>query len=206
LSTLYKIIFSWEILSLWVIAWIIWWWFLLATSQIQKISHFSKAIIRTWGLIFISIFIITSLFYIWKEDIFSLILIPILCLAAQLLFYFHYKFQNYGAVTMGIFWYMWAIYWVYSVILSETIEKEYLWFLCFLFSGVILFVNKAYKRNFIYDTYFFHTLSLLVNLLWVFYFFYLRDFSILSLWLLLLWESIYLFFSYYTVSKTKTLW
>lgn len=205
-ATLYQISFSGEILSLWIIASVLWWWFLVFTSIIKNFTHFSKGIIRFWGVIFLSIFTIVSLFHIWNEDGYSLILIPLLCISSYLFYKFHVSFQNYEALTMWAFWFIWALYGLYSILLGESFEKGYLFIFCFFLSAGILFFEWIYKKYPLYDIYFFHSLSLLVNLLWVFYFFYFRDFSILSLWFLLLGESIYLFFSYYTISNAKRLW
>jgi hypothetical protein len=195
-----------EFVSFWLIALVLWVLSLVFTKQIYQRVGLPKKIIRAWGALFLSVFITISLFFVWREDIYSLFLIPLLVMWAWLLSEFHMRFQNYGALSMGIFWYMWAGYGVYSILFWEGEEKLYFYILALLFSWILLFFEKTYHAPKNYDIYFFHILSLLVNLVWVFCFLFFRDISILSLWILLLIESVYLFVSYYTISNTKPLW
>jgi hypothetical protein len=193
-------------LSFWFLALLLWTGSLIFTKQIHQRLRFPKKILRAWGVSFLSIFIMIAVFFIWKEDIYSLFLIPLLVFWAWILVEFHNRFQNYWALSMGALGYMWAGYGIYSIVLSQSEEKLYLYILMLLFSWIFLFFEKLSFSPRNYDIYFFHILSLLVNLVWVFCFLFFRDISILSLWILLLIESLYLFVSYYTISNTKKIW
>ena len=196
----------WGFYSSWILALFLWTWSLILTKQLQQVLGFPKKMLRAWGVFFLSLFVIISIFIIWEESIFSLTLIPLLVFGGWILYEFHEEFQNYWALTMGSVAYMWATYWVYSVLFSWENEKDYFYALALSISWILLFFEKTLRSFRVYDIYFFHILSLLVNLVWIFCFLFLKDVSILSLWILLLIESLYLFVSYYTISKIKTLW
>lgn len=201
-----KSLFWWGSFSFALLAGSLWVGSLIFTKQVHTRLTFTKKMIRAWGVFFLSVFIILSAFHIGEENIYTLILIPLLVLWGWILYKFHEQFQNYGALAMGSLAYLWSIYGIYGILFPEAFENKYFYVLALLISWGCLFFERIYIKPKRYDIYFFHILSLLVNLVWIFCFLFFMDVSILSVWLLLLIESIYLFVSYYTISNTDAAW
>lgn len=177
--------------------------FLIFTSEVSRKISLEKKYIRIWGLLLSYVFILFSIKYIFFYDVTVFLFLPFLTASAVLLLYFHRFFQNYLALFFSCFWSL--LIWIIVFKLVFWYEnKDYIWIFIILFSGLYLLFNSILKSREIYDNYFFHIFSFIVNLVWCVLFVLWANISILSLSILLMGESIYLFYSYYTLSKSKS--
>ncbi len=180
--------------------------FFTQTSYFSKKLGVSKGLVRVWGLLFSYIYLIFMSFQIFNQSFISWIFTLGWVYTWYILFLFHNKFQNYISLLFSSYAISLSLYSFYLLVIPESFEKIYLSFLLFCISWIFIFLDKIYKVAYVYDVYFFHIFSILVNLCWVLLFFFFWDFSILNLGILLLWESIYFFFSYYTLRKISKKW
>jgi len=178
--------------------------FLIYTSEISQKINLPKKYIRIWGLFLSYIFIIFSSKYLLVHEIWWLIITPILLSSTYILYMFHRIFQNYISLFFSLFSgliFSLIIYWY----MFSDMYTQYIGIYLLCFSGLYLIIyqciESTQKWDTAYDSYFFHVFSFIVNLVWCLLFVVFRDISILSLSLLLMGESIYLFYSYYTLPK-----
>lgn len=177
------------------------WWFLIYTSEISKFLHLNKKYIRIWGLCSSYIYIILVWRYVIETWYISLLFLVITLLISTLLFLFHRKFENYISLFFASYGFLVAAFISYSSLFSGTIFYTYAWIFMILLSFGYILWSTFSSRKYIHDRYFFHIFSLVVNILWCILFVLYYDMSILSLSILLMVESIYFFYSYYTLPK-----
>lgn len=201
LSTLYKWFFSWDISSLGIISWVLAWFMLIFTDEIKNNLRISKNTSRTWGLLFswISVLIYSISTLINGLELFSYSL-WVLGISALMVF-FHKRFCSYFALSVGALWVSSFSYFIYNLLFQDQYWYVYLYIPYFFLSFIFIYILKKIGTLYDFDRYFFRIISVLVNLIWVISFLFSSEISILSLWLLLLWESVYLFFIYYSLRK-----
>lgn len=194
-------IFNTEILLFTITSWILGFLFLLFTDFIRDYTTIKRSYIRQWGVIFLWLFTLMSLYFLSRETIVSFILILLLSGASYILYLFHQRFQNYLALWFSSLALSGVLYGIYNFLMPTLSEKYYMYIIFFSMGIVFLWIDSYMPRKYVYDKYFYHVYSLLVNVLWVFCFFFFTDFSILWVGVLLFVESIYLFISYFTLKK-----
>lgn len=177
--------------------------FLAATQTIKNTFFVPLYLVRTWWLIFSYIYLI---FFSWQvfqknDNIFSFLWTLLALITTIFLYLFHKKFWNYFSYIWSIVGIAGIFFFLYN---SFFPAKEHIFFI--VFSWSLLFFDVLQKSRYPYDTYLSHTISLIVNLFWVFLFFFFIDFSILNLGILLSLESFYLFASYYSLQKRSRIW
>lgn len=201
LAVLYKWIFWGNILSIWIIAGIIGSNLLVFTDKIQELFTISKNTSRTWGLVYsaVSVVIFSILLYVQGEQIFTygLWVLGI----SILMILFHKRFCSYFAMTLWTLW-MTAFFHLSYVVIFQNIYA-YIFIVYVFMSFLLMHIFKQIKTHYDFDRYFFRIISVLVNLIWVILFLFFNEVSILSIWLLFLGESIYLFFIYYSLRKNN---
>ncbi len=180
--------------------------FLVFTNIFQQYLHISLRLLRIWGLIFSYLFLSSCFKELFWESNIHLLLAFWSGIIGSILYFFHKSFQNYislawSTVASGL-----SFFFFYQVLLSEATEKAYIYLFFFFLSWVFLIFDSISQKKQNYDTYFFHIISLIVNLFWVLSFFFLKDISILSIALLLAGESVYSFFSYYSLHTQSRIW
>ncbi len=180
--------------------------FFIGSIPLKNIFKINISVSRIWGLIFSYFFLIFStfsFFYSWNDIIFISLFSAIIW---YILYIFHTKFQNYVSLFGSSYAIFVSVVSLYLFILSPDVSKKYSVFFLGVLSLLYLIFDVISKKPYSFDTYFFHIFSLLVNLSWVISFFLFIDFSILNVALLLLWESLYFFYSYFSLRKTYKKW
>ncbi len=203
LSTLYKWFFSSDIASLWIIAGLLWILLLVLTDEIKQHFKVSKYASRTWGLLFssISVLIYCVSLWAWSPQL-SIYSLWIFCISLLMLL-FHQRFCSYFSLSVWAIWLCWVSYFVYSQIFQSLYGNTYLCAVYFILSFLFIYILRKIQTPYDFDRYFFRIISVLVNLIWVITFLFFGEISILGLWLLLLGESVYLFFIYYSLRKNN---
>lgn len=179
------------------------------SMRTQIISWFlwiSQALVRIWTLLFFCLFLLWSSIFIFSENFVSLIFILLSFPAIILLYMFHKYFQNYFALFMSFYWVHISWLAILLFIIPQRYELASLSFIAFFFSLCFLFLDKCIQIKYSFDRYFFRIFSIWVNLVWVFCFFFFSEVSILKLAFLLFGESLYFFYSYYSISKISSQW
>jgi hypothetical protein len=204
LSTLYKWIFSWDISSLGIIAGILGSFLLIFTDYIKKYFFISKYASRTWGLLFggISV-VIYAILVIFQSEQFIMYSIGVFCISILMLL-FHKRFCSYFALSAWAIWISSFWHFLYMLLLQGTYGNTYLFIIYFFLSFLFIYILRKLQTFYDFDRYFFRIISVLVNLIWVITFLFFNEISILAVWLLLLWESVYLFFIYYSLRKNNS--
>ena len=172
--------------------------FLLYTSGVSKVISLNKKYIRIWGLFSWYVCIILSLIFTIQVSILSFLVAFMIIVLSYIFYIFHNYFENYISLIFSFFWILIACYIFFS---SMWLPYFYMSLFFFILSAFFLIADGFLDDVHDYDSYFFHIFSLLVNLVWCILFFLFWELSILSLSLLLMWESLYLFLSYYTLPK-----
>lgn len=206
IAVLYTYFFSWGFLAFWILSWLIGFSLLFFTDAIYVYSTIKKIFIREWGVIFLWIFTIVSFFFLHQDSVLVYILIFSLFVCWYVLVLFHNRFSNYLAILVSSLSLSWALFGLYSLWVPHSFNTKYMYVFFFLLATLFLVIDIYRKKKHIYDEYFYRMYSLLVNIIWIFCFFFFTDVSILSVWIILLIESIYLFFSYYSFSKISSWW
>lgn len=168
---------------------------------LKNILKIPLRVSRILSLIFFALSISLSFSDFSFINNYSLLLILICWVSSIFLFSFHKIFTNYFAAFFGSAWIFFTLSQMYFFIIPEDIHKNYIFILYYILSVFFLFPYKISTKQNTLDTYFFHSVSFLVNLVCVFSFFIFVDFSILLVWLFLLMESVYFASSYYSLKK-----
>ena len=182
---------------------------IIGSMKTHFISWFlwvSSALVRLWTLLFFFLFFLLASFFIFSQSFTSFVFILLSFPAIILLYMFHNYFQNYFALSMSFYWVLSSWIAVFLYIIPQGYEWASLSFISFFFSLCFLFLDSLIDTWHKFDKYFFRIFSIWVNLVWVFCFFFFLEFSILKLAFLLLGESLYLFYSYYSISKISSSW
>jgi len=180
--------------------------FLWKSQFFHKKLYIPNALVRVWGLISSYIYIYFSSFLILSSSSYSFLLILGTLIISIVLYDFHAKFQNYISLLIASLWFLVAWYGGYLLFMPTVFVKDYLFVMFFAIALVFLFIERVYINSYIYDIYFFRVFSMLVNICWVISFLLFWESSILSSGVLLFGESLYFFFSYYSLRNNTLKW
>lgn len=201
ISVFHKWFFDADIYSLGIIAWLLGSILLIFTDEIKKYCIISKYTSRTWGLLFWSFWVVMygiALFFSSMSPwLYTLLIIWI----SILMFLFHKRLYSYFALSIWSLWILTSSYFLYDLFLGNILWLSYIFLLYFWLSIFFMYILRKIQTPYDFDRYFFRIISVLVNILWVITFLFFNEISILNLGLLLLWESLYLFFIYYSLRK-----
>lgn len=193
----------WEVLLwAWILAFVLQFLFFTQTEALSEISSISKKTIRIWWISFSSLFLYFSVASLWVSDGILFFFCLLLLVSSSFLLLFHTVFQNYFSLIVSLLWYGFSSYGIYMFFVPVILKYTYLSFLCFIISFLYIFISQVIERKYIYDKYFFHSFSLVVNVIWVILFLFFNEISILKLSILIAGESLYLFASYYYFRKS----
>ena len=180
--------------------------FLLIFSVLVKIHFFqnSRKLLKYLGLIFLYISSLFGMMYTMKNGI-NILVFLIIAYGIAFNVDVHNRFQNYISLCFAFLGSFFLIYFIFFKFLYIGDYKNIIFlglFLLLSFSLLIYTYLRPLKN--MYDYYFFHAFSYFINLFCVITFFFLNDFNILHLWIILLLESIFIFLSYYKLNSLKT--
>ncbi len=170
-------------------------------DAIKQYLSIPRTITRIFILLFFSFSVFSGIWLIfwWERSLFiSIITVTV---ASVFLWWFHYYFQNYLAALGASLWTLGIIYGISSLLLQGDFIYLYSGVIYILFSFFLLVLHKSKYMKYSFDMYFFHTLSLFVNLVWVILFLFFVKSSILLIASLLLIESVYYSLLYYRFKK-----
>lgn len=176
--------------------------FFLATSQISEYFSVKKSYVRVWGLLFAFLSIFLSVSYSFFESFASMGVFIWSGLISWFLYSFHTRFENYVALGFSFLASSLSFHYFYHFLSWET-YKSYVGIFFIVLSFCYLLFENYQTRRYAWQSYFIHTYSLGVNILWVILFFIFSNLSVLSISTLLMGESIYLFWSYFSFQKSK---
>lgn len=175
--------------------------FLLYTSEVSKYISLKKKYVRIWGLCSWYICVCLSLIFAVQISTVSFFIVIMLLTLSYIFYTFHNYFENYISLVFSFFWICIS---GYILFFSVWLPSFYIPLFFFVLSALFLFADGILDDVHVYDNYFFHVFSLLVNLVWCILFFVFMELSILGVSILLMWESLYFFLSYYTLPKKIT--
>lgn len=197
ITTASFLIFGDKVYCFWILSFFFSTLFLVGTTMIRNIFWVSLSLVRIWGICFSFLFLSFFLFSILSElQLLGWFLLP-LFLQSWLLYLFHRSFQNYLCLLWSIIGFCVGIYVLFDILLFPQYFFSFLVFFSFFLVFVFFFQRKYYGL----DAYFYHSISLWVNIFWVIGLLFIEDFSILKLGILLAIESVYFFASSYIFRK-----
>lgn len=166
--------------------------------------HFFKDIKKTLKYLWLFSLYISSIswiFYIVKND-FSIIIYLILIYSIFFNLIFHRKNENYISLFFSFFIGVFIIFFTYFKYFNFLDNSNLIFLIIVLsISFLIILYTYFFKLKYIFAYYFYHIISYLINICWVWYYFFLIEFDILKLGIILFIESIFVFLSYYKINK-----
>lgn len=163
----------------------------------------SKKVLKTIGLSLLYFGNIAGIYHLFFID-FSAFIFSLLFIAGVFNFLVHKNYQNYSSFTLSFCTFFALCITLFFEILPST-EQAALPILVFFWgaSFCIIFFTYFFHQKYYYDYYFLHVFSYIVNLFWVFSFFYFWGFDILVLGGILLGDSLFVFLSYYKLNSLQ---
>jgi len=180
--------------------------FFINPRELYKYFKIQIFLSRIWGIIFSYFFLIFLSISLFNINFVVLLLSLSSFILWYILLEFHKKFQNYISLFWASYWYFIWMFWIFLALWKWDFVQNYTTIFLYIISVVYLVFDMLRKDSHIFDSYFFHVFSLLVNLSCVISFFFFIDFSILSVALFLIGESLYFFYSYFSIRKTAKKW
>lgn len=203
LSVVMKVLGSETIITMSFLSFIIGLITLIFTREIAHIWAISKTLVRVWGLCFSYMFLTLAWFHIFSESFMAGLFTLFVWISSYLLYSFHLHFQNYISFFFSSIGVSLIAFSLYMFLIPEAYEYDNMFYVAFILSFLFLSWEKIIWVIYFYDRYFFRIFSLLVNIVWLFCFFFFIDISILKIWVLLLGESVYFLYSYYSLKSIK---
>ncbi len=162
----------------------------------------NKKVLRYVSLIFLYTSILSSMGVVM---IYGMSFIPLTILLTNIWFQFsiHEKYENY----VSLFFSFLSFFFLYSYTFFQVFyvgdHKNTLLLINFLLLS-FSFIGYSYVHvpKYYYDTYAIIVFAYIVNIFWVTLFFILSGFNILTVWLVLMIESFFVFSSYYKLNNT----
>lgn len=180
--------------------------FFLNTEKIYSYIWVSKWIIRSWGLLFSWVYLLFYFSLFWNETWEMLFLSFLTLTISVFLLLFHKVFENYISLTAALIAIAGAMLSLYNFFVPTLYELRFMYSICFFVSALYLFIPRFIVTNYVFDRYFFHSFSIVVNIIWVICLLLFGEISILKLSILVAGESLYLFGSYYYFRKDMISW
>lgn len=174
---------------------------------LPKLKIFTSQIVvlRYIGILFSYFWIFLWILFLFLQE--SRMIIALLIFQAAYHLFIHKKYINIISYAIAFFV---GIFCLNYTLLS--FEIFLLWdfgYFIFLLLLSYIWVGGSYffKTKTSFDRYVIHIFSHILNIFAVFLFFYFhyKDFELFHIWLLLLWESLYFFASYYKLQKKNKL-
>lgn len=179
--------------------------FFVFTSNIAHSINIPKSLVRIWWLVasFMSVSLFSYYVFQWAP-VWSFLSSIALWFLSWVLYRFHYSFQNYGSLFISSLACIFSfIGWVLLLENDFLLRSSYYLFLVSIF---FLVIRYGLKFKYFYDIYFLHSISLAVNILALIFYFAFWEVSLLSSAVFLFGESLYLFYSYYSLRAYYRLW
>lgn len=185
-------------------------WFFLSFfiyNFLVKISFFSKNVItlKYLSIIFLYISSIFSIFFSIKYWV-SFLILFILFYSFLFNFRIHNRYQNYISLFFSlssIFFLFYYIFFKYFYIEKSIINLSLFLWLFLLISFLTILFTYFYKIRYFWDYYFYSIFSYIINIFTVSFFFYKSSFDFFTFWVILLFESMFIFLSYYRFKTIK---
>ncbi len=176
--------------------------FLFFTDEVADWFQVSRKIVRTWGIGSSYMFFPCAYYYmfdVWGSM--GVLFCLLLWLIVFLQYEFHERFENYVSLFFCTLWTGMILLYLYkNIVWPENMQTYYVYFFWIVSIGILIWDGKIQDTH-TYDTYFYHIISLLVNICCIFSFFFFSDVSILTGAIFLLFESLYFFASYYSLNR-----
>jgi len=171
--------------------------------QISKFFLWSKKYLRTIGILFLYISSFYSIIYIFQEWVQSFLLFSLII---GIFFHMrvHFLYQNYISLIFGFlnFFFLFSYFFFTYFYIWE--QKDMLFLINYMILAFsFIFYTYINTAKYLYDTYFIHIFSYIVNVFWVVGFFVFSEIHIFNLWIIMLLESIFVFLSYYKLYFLK---
>ena len=182
-------------------------WFLFSSILfyfIVKMDFFknNKKILKSIWLIFLYISSLAWIVYLFKNEINYFVLL-ILLYSTAFNFKIHLKYQNYISLFFTVLPGVFIIYYLYFQYFYVWYQKEETFITFSLFISLMFVLFTYFKTlKYSFDYYFFHIIWYLINIISIVYFFYVNGFDIFNFWVILLFDSFYVFLSVYKLNKT----
>jgi hypothetical protein len=201
-----KYFFSFEPTLYSFMSWVFAMIFFVFPQQLNQQFKIHIFLSRIWGIVFSYFFLIFLSISLFDINLWVIILCLVSFLISLILLEFHKKFENYVALLWASYGsFIWLL-WLFLAFLNQDFIEHYITIFLYFISLIYLIFDVVRKKSYVYDSYFFHVFSLLVNLSCLISFFFFIDFSILNTGLFLIAESLYFFYSYFSLRKTFKKW
>lgn len=162
--------------------------------------------LRTWNILSCILIFLWGLVLFWDMSVWYLWAFALLLLHA---YYLCVYYKNFWNIWSLFFWFLGVFLGISAWIINLYGTQYYILQSTFILLWVSLFTfTLPVLRRYIphKDLYIIHLLFLSVNMLWVLLFLFLRDFSILHFWFLLLFEAGYFIANSYLFKKLYLPW
>lgn len=172
-----------------------------------KINFFSNNIItlKYLSVLFSYISSISWIIYSLKYES-SIVILIIIFYSFLFNFFIHNKHQNYISLLFSLFNLTFLFYYIFFkyFYISKSMESLNLFLLIFLcLSMFMVLFTYFYKIKYFWDYYFYNMFSYIINIFSLFFFFYKSNFDFFVFWVILMFESIFVFLSYYRFKTIK---
>ena len=179
---------------------------------LQKVQFLqnSKYVLRALSLLFIYIATFFWIFVLIKSthwiDFKNTVVFSILLYSVFFNYYIHHNFQNYISYSVSLLTGIFLVYFTVFTLCSNNNVYFLKWqiIITFFFSFSAIVVTYLYSLRYRDDYFFLHFCAFFVNFLWIIYYFYFADFMILTFWIVLLLDSILVFWSYFKLKKLNS--
>ena len=172
---------------------------------ITKLSFFtnSNLVLKYIWLIFNYFSIVFAIYFTLNYSL-NLIIFFVLIYSIWFNFSVHRSFENYICLFFSSWTLVFIIYYLFFNYISLYDIKEIVFLsLSISFSFCIILISYISKLKYFYENYFYHVFSYLLNFISVVYFFFTAWFDIFVFWVILIFESIFVFLSYYKLKNIK---
>lgn len=184
-----------------VLSWVIHLFF-YGLDQLQRKTYISTHFfLGFWKILS---FILISLWWImllWEVSIYLFPAFLLIFLHAYYLIRYYLVFREIWSLFFSSFWFLIFLSFCIISLYGEEFFLLYSPFIAMWISVFVYFLPLVKKYILLRDIYIIHIFLLWVNVFWVLLFFIYREFSILQLWFLLLFEAMYFISNSYIFKK-----
>lgn len=171
---------------------------------ITKLTFFKNNIVLLRSISFIFLYIATIFWAIYTiQNGLDLVIFILLVYSIAFNFKVHYKFENYISLLLSLIWLVFLIYYSYFKYLSDFDD----WFIFLVISlGLsieMVILTYFYRFKYFFDNHFIHSVAYFVNISSLIYYFLKFEFDFFIMWIILLFESIFVFLSFYKLRQTN---
>lgn len=191
-NSLFWVVVVWAFLSLFIYFYIV------------KLPFFKNNIVLLRSVSFIFLYISTIFWVIYtiKNGV-DLFVIMILLYSIIFNFKVHYRFENYISLLISLLSFVFLIYYFYFNYLSDF-DDGFLFLVISLWISIEMVVlTYFYRFKYFFDNHFIHSVAYLINIISLIYYFVKFEFDFFIMWIILLFESIFVFLSFYKLRQTN---